>query len=68
MAVCFQINCTNELGSAYKGAAIMEINKQTMMTENIRKSVRTNYIRNVYKNRIVWDRSWAKKKYSWHIF
>ena len=46
VAACFEINCTNVLGLACKGAAILEINKRTMKTENIRKLVRTNYIMN----------------------
>ena len=33
------------------GAAILEINKRTMRTDNIRKLIRTNYVTNVYKNR-----------------
>ena len=49
VAARFEINCTNVLVLACKGA---EINKQTMKTDNIRKSVRTNYVTNVYKN---WD-------------
>ena len=52
MAACFDINCTNVLGLACKGAAILEINKRTMKTDNIRKLVRTNCVMNVYKN---WD-------------
>ena len=43
--------CTNVLGLDCKGAAILEINKQTMKTNNIRKLVQTNYVTNVYKNR-----------------
>ena len=39
------------LGLACKGAAILEINKRTMKTNNIRKLVRTNYVTNVYINR-----------------
>ena len=35
VAACFKINCTNVLGLAYKGAAILEINKQTVKTDNI---------------------------------
>ena len=38
----FEINCPNVLGLACKSAAILEINKQTMKTEHIRKSVQTN--------------------------
>ena len=50
MAACFEINCTNVLGLACKGAAIFEINKRRMKTDNIRKMVQTNYVTNVYKN------------------
>ena len=40
MAARFEINCTDVLGLACKGAAILsEINKPVMKTENIRKSV-----------------------------
>ena len=45
MAACFQINCTNVLSLACKGAAILEINKRMMKTDNIRKLVWTNYIK-----------------------
>ena len=51
VAACFEIICTNVLGLACKSAAILEINKRTMKTDNIRKLVRTNYITNVHKNR-----------------
>ena len=46
----FKINCTKVLGLACTGAAVLEINKQTMKTDNIRKLVWTNYVMNVYKN------------------
>ena len=49
MAARFEIN-TNGLGLACKGTAILEINKRTMKTDNIRKLVWTNYVTNVYKN------------------
>ena len=39
------------LDLAYKGAAILEINKGTMKMDSIRKLVRTNYVTNLYKNR-----------------
>ena len=54
MAARFEINCTNVLGLACNGAAILEINERTTKTDNIRKLVRTNiyYVVNVYKN---WD-------------
>ena len=52
MAALFKINCTNVLGLDCKSAAILEINKRTMKTDNICKLVRTNYVTNVYKN---WD-------------
>ena len=52
MAARFEINYTNVLCLACKGAAILEINKRTMKTDNICKLVRTNYVTNVYKN---WD-------------
>ena len=52
MAARFKINCTNVLGLACKGAAILEINKRTMKTDNIRKLVQTNYVTNVYKTGI----------------
>ena len=75
MAACFEINCTNVLSLAYKGAAILEINKRKMKTDNIQKSVRTNYVTNVYKNRdcpgSVADfffSSCAKKLQSAHFF
>ena len=45
------------LSLACKGAAILEINKQTKKTDNIRKFVWTNYVTNVYKTRIVRGRS-----------
>ena len=51
MAARFEIN-TNGLGLACKGTAILEINKQTMKTDNIRKLVWTNYVTNVYKNEV----------------
>ena len=51
MAACFEKICTNVLGLACKGAAILEINKHTMKTDNIRKLVRTNHVTNIYKNR-----------------
>ena len=35
VAAHFEVNCTNVLGLACKGAAILEINKGTMKTENI---------------------------------
>ena len=35
VAARFEINCTNVLGLACKGAAILEINKRTMKTNNI---------------------------------
>ena len=50
MTARFEINCTNVLGLACKGAAILEINKRTK-PDNIRKLVPTNYVTNVYKNR-----------------
>ena len=50
VAARFEINCTNVLCLAWKGAAILEINKRTMKTDNIQKLVRTNYVRKVYKN------------------
>ena len=49
MAARFEIY-TNGLGLACKGTAILEINKRTMWTDNIRKLVWTNYVTNVYKN------------------
>ena len=52
VAACFEINCSNVLGFACKGSAILEINKQMMKTDNIQKLVRTNYVTNLYKN---WD-------------
>ena len=52
VAARFKINCTNMLGLACKGAAILEINKRTMKTDNIRKLVWTNHVTNIYKN---WD-------------
>ena len=42
--ILFQANCTNVLGLACKSAAILEINKQMMKTDNTRKLVRTNYV------------------------
>ena len=50
VAARFEIICTNVLGLACYGAAILEMNKRTMKTDNIRKLVLTNYITNVYKN------------------
>ena len=50
MAARFEINCTYVLGLACKGAAILEINKQMMKTNNIRKLVQKNYVTNLYKN------------------
>ena len=47
----FEINCTNMLGLACKGAAILEINKRTMKPDNIRKLILTNYVTNLYKIR-----------------
>ena len=41
VAAHFEVNCTNVLGLACKGAAILEINKGMMKTENIRKLVWT---------------------------
>ena len=35
VATRFKLNCTNVLGLACKGAAILEINKQMMKTDNI---------------------------------
>ena len=35
MAARFEINSTNVLHLACKGAAVLEINKQTMKTDNI---------------------------------
>ena len=52
MAARFKINCTNVLSFACTGAAILEINKRMIKTDNIQKLVRTNYVTNVYKN---WD-------------
>ena len=49
VAARFEIN-TNGLGLACKGTAMLEINKRTMKTDNIRKLVWTNYVANVYKN------------------
>ena len=51
MAARFEINCTNVLGLACKGAAILEKNKRTMKTDNIRKLMQTDYVTNIYKNR-----------------
>ena len=52
VAACFEINCTNVLGLASKGSAILEKNKLMLKTENIRKSVQTNLCnKDVYKNR-----------------
>ena len=65
------------LSFACKGATVLEINKQTMKTNNIRKLVRTNYVTNVYKNWDCWGLLWInfffhvqkkKKNYSWCIF
>ena len=39
MAAGFEINCTNVLGLACKGAAILEINKRMMKTNSIQKLV-----------------------------
>ena len=47
----FKIDCTNVLSLDCKGAAILEIDKLTMKTKNIQKSVRTNLCNNLYKNR-----------------
>ena len=55
VTACFEINCANVLGLACKGAAILEINKQTMKTDNIRKLVWANYVTHVYKIGIVLD-------------
>ena len=44
MAAHFEIICIIVLGLACKGAAILEINKRTMKTDNIRKLVQTNYV------------------------
>ena len=57
MAARFEINCTNVRGLACKGAAILEINKRMMKTDNIRKLVQKNYVTNVYKNRDFRSRS-----------
>ena len=35
MAARFKLNCINVFGLACKDAAILEINKQTMKTDNI---------------------------------
>ena len=35
MAAHFEINCTNVLGLACKGAAILEINRRMMKADNI---------------------------------
>ena len=43
LAARFKINCTNVLGLACMGAAILEINKRMMKTDNIRKLVWTNW-------------------------
>ena len=52
MATCFEIICTHMLGLACKGAAILEINKPIMKTENILKWVWTNLCnKHIYKNR-----------------
>ena len=48
VAAPFEIICTNVLGLACKGAAILEINKRMMKTDNIQKLVQTNYVTNVY--------------------
>ena len=52
MAARFRIICTYHyvLGLACKGVAILEINKRTMKTDNIRKLVLTNYEQTYYKN------------------
>ena len=47
MAAHFEINCTNVLGLACKGAAILEKNKRTMKTDNIRKLMWTDYVTNI---------------------
>ena len=39
VAARFEINCTNVLGLACKGAAILEMNKPTIKTDNIRKLI-----------------------------
>ena len=38
MVARFEISCTNVLGLACKGTAILEMNKRTMEMENIQKS------------------------------
>ena len=43
VAAHFEINCTYVLGLACKGAAILEINKRTMKTEN-RKISRDKWV------------------------
>ena len=52
MAEHFKINCTDVLGLACKGEAILEINKRMLKTKTVRKSVWANYVKKVYKN---WD-------------
>ena len=47
VAACFEINCTNVLGLACKGAAILEMNKPTIKTDNIRKLILTNCVKNI---------------------
>ena len=47
VAARFEINCTNVLGLACKGAAILEMNKPTIKTDNTRKLIRTNCVKNV---------------------
>ena len=61
------------LGLTCKGAAILEINKETMKTDNIRKLVWTNYVTNVYKNRdcpesVAVSCEKKKKKFSQRMF
>ena len=51
MASPFEISFTNVPSLACKGAAILEINKRMIKTDNIRKLVWTNYITNVNKTR-----------------
>ena len=53
VAARFEINCTNVLGLAFKGAAILEKNKRTKKTDNIRKIGMDKLCNKcVYKN---WD-------------
>ena len=49
VAAHLEISCTNVLGLSCKGAAILEINKQKMKNDNIRKLVLTNYVLKIYK-------------------